>query len=137
MKPVDFPAESIVIGRLSLSSFVKLCVIASLGVLPVIGLLALVGLGIGLVHSGVPGAAQDFPSPSLVWYVVLLKIGSIICSTLLTGAFFGLAGYPFYSWLCRHRGGIILRGGFWGQIINPMQRTGLRPVADLSRSAGE
>ena len=52
MNSIDFPPESTVIGRLSLSSFVKVCMIAALGALLVFVLLALVALSIGLLRAG-------------------------------------------------------------------------------------
>ena len=115
MNAVDFPAESTVIGRLSLSSFVKLFMIAALGVLPVFGLLTLMALGIGVVRSVRPLTVQDLPPDAFMWFMLLVQVGGFIVSTLLTGAFFGVAGYPLYSWLCRRRGGIVLRGRFWGR----------------------
>lgn len=117
MNKADLTTESTVIGKLSLSSFVKLCVIAALGVLPVMGLVLIVCLMIGLIRSAwavIP--MTDFQPTSSFILVFLSEVVGVILPTILTGVFFGFAGYPFYSWLCRRRCGIELKGYFLGKI---------------------
>ena len=105
---------SIIRGRLSLGSFTKLCVIAALGVLPVIAILFVVAFLLGVARSPTPGHAFQSSLSQLVmlWPIVLFQIVGGVVSTVLTGLFAGVCGFPFYSWLCRRRGGIYLRGSF-------------------------
>lgn len=105
---------SIIRGKLSLGSFTKLCVIAAMGVLPVVAILFIFAFLIGVARSPTPGHAFESALSQLVmlWPIVLFQIVGGIVSTILTGLFAGFCGYPFYSWLCRRRGGMYLKGGF-------------------------
>ncbi|MFO1477896.1 MAG: hypothetical protein U1F98_14775 [Verrucomicrobiota bacterium] len=93
-------------GRLSLGSFIKLSVIASIGCVPIpavlFGLAFLAGLAYGPAHS------DDLSS--LVWLLLFLKFIASAVSIAISGFLAGLLGYPFYSWLCHRRGGIVLNG---------------------------
>jgi hypothetical protein len=115
MNSINSLPESKLVGRLSLASFVKISMLAALGTLPVIGALCLVTLSIGFVRTGFDISALELPPLGFSIFILLFQVIAFSVSMLLTAAISGLAGYPFYSWLCRRRDGIILRGKFWGR----------------------
>jgi hypothetical protein len=47
-----------------------------------------------------------------LWPVGLLLAFAQAVSIVVSGVLLGLFSYPFYAWLCRRRGGVILRGKF-------------------------
>lgn len=98
-------------GKLSLGSFIKLTVIASIGCLPVLGVLFGVAFLIGLARGHHTASSHDFPI-FVLWPLLLLKVITSAVSAVASGFFAGLCGYPFYAWLCRRRGGVILNGKF-------------------------
>jgi hypothetical protein len=104
--------QNIARGTLSLGSFIKLSVIAAIGCLPVVGVLFALAFLVGLVrghhHTTSP---DDFPMLILM-PLLLLKVVLSAMSIVISGFFSGLCSYPFYAWLCRRRGGIVLNGRF-------------------------
>jgi hypothetical protein len=104
-------SPNIVHGRLSLGSFIKLSVIAAIGLLPVLAVFFGLAILIGFARRDHP-ASQDDMLVLALWPLLLLKVIASALSIVLSGAFSGLCGYPFYAWLCRRRGGIILKGEF-------------------------
>ena len=98
--------------RLSLGSFIKLCAIAAIGTLPILALVLLVAIIIGALKTAFTGQITEFPFGGFEWLIAALKVAAVALNVVLTGAFFGLVSYPVYSWLCRRRGGIVLRGTF-------------------------
>jgi hypothetical protein len=108
-------SPNIVQGRLSLGSFIKLSVIAAIGLLPVLaifyGLVVFISLARGH-HSTNPGDIPDDLLVFALWPLLLLKVVTTAVSVVLSGFFAGLCGYPFYAWLSRRRGGIVLKGKF-------------------------
>ncbi len=98
--------------KLSLGSFIKVCVIAAVGALPILALAFLAAIVIGALKAAITGKIAEFPFGGFEWLIAIAKVAFFAFNTVLTGAFFGLVGYPVYSWLCRRRGGIILRGAF-------------------------
>jgi hypothetical protein len=102
---------NIVQGRLSLGSFIKLSVIAAIGLLPVLAVLFGSAFLIGFARHDRPASQEDMLVLAL-WPILLLKVLTSALSIVLSGVFAGLCGYPFYAWLCHRRGGIILKGQF-------------------------
>jgi hypothetical protein len=98
-------------GRLSLGSFIKLSVIASIGCLPILAVLFGFAVLIGLARGNHSADADDMLAFTL-WPLLLLKVFTSAVSVVLSGFFAGLCGYPFYAWLCRRRGGLVLKGKF-------------------------
>ena len=108
-------SSNIVHGRLSLGSFIKLSVIAAIGMLPVLAIICGVAVLLGVArghHSANSNMPDDFPAV-LFWALLSLKAFAEALSIVIGGFFAGLCGYPFYSWLCRRKpGGVILKGQF-------------------------
>ncbi len=98
-------------GRLSLGSFIKLSVIAAFGCLPVLAVLFGVAVLVELPF-GHHSANGDEMLVMALWPLLLLKAVFSAVSIVSSGFFAGLCGYPFYAWLCRRRGGIVLKGKF-------------------------
>ena len=109
-------SPNLVQGQLSLGSFIKLSVVAAIGMLPVLAFL----YGVALLVSLARGVTVDFGGGSLVpvsqlwplWPLLLLKAVAGAVSIVLSGPFCGLCSYPFYAWLCRRRIGVVLKGKF-------------------------
>jgi hypothetical protein len=99
-------------GRLSLGSFVKLSVIASVGCLPVLVIVFGLAFFVGLTRGHHPTTPDEAVGLALWPLFLLLKGITSVFSVVLSGFFAGLCGYPFYAWLCGRRGGVILKGKF-------------------------
>jgi hypothetical protein len=102
------PSQTIVRCKLSFGSFVKLSVIVSIGVLPVLALL--VG-GAILIHPG-QILGLSFSSLTILSTAAAFEAAGFVFSTIVAGIVGGALSYPFYWWLCRKRGGLILKGNF-------------------------
>lgn len=101
-RKVDVP--NIAHGRLSLGSFIKLSVIAAIGCWPVLAILY------GLIYF--LGDHQSVGGVGVVMLVFALWVITSAVGAVGSGFLAGLCGYPFYAWLCRQRGGIVLKGKF-------------------------
>jgi len=101
---------NLVQGQLSLGSYVKLSVIAAIGILPVLAVICGIYFVVALIHVGAP---TDPPGLALaLWPLLLFKVVAEAVTIVLSGFFMGLFSYPFYAWLCRRWGGVILKGKF-------------------------
>lgn len=115
--PLQSPATTVVMpqsiahGILSLGSFIKLSVIAAIGCLPVLAVLYCLAILAGLARGHHTASSVDFPILTL-WPLLLLKVIHVAVTAVVSGFFAGLFGYPFYAWLCRRPGGIVLKGKF-------------------------
>lgn len=98
-------------GILSLGSFIKLSVIAAIGCLPVLAVLYGLAFLFGLARSHHTASSADFPV-LVLWPFLLLKVFYFAVTAVVSGFFAGLFGYPFYTWLCRRPGGVVLKGKF-------------------------
>jgi hypothetical protein len=104
-------SANIVHGRLSLGSFIKLSVLAAIGLLPVLAVFFGLAFLTGLARGHHATSPDDLPI-IVLWPLILLKVITSAVSVVLSGFFAGLCGYPLYAWLCSRRGGIILKGEF-------------------------
>jgi hypothetical protein len=98
-------------GTLSHDSFFKLSVIAAIGCLPVLTVLCVLAFLVGLARGHNSADVADV-LVFRVWRPLLLNV--IKSAVIVAGSGFlaGLCGYSFYAWLCRRRGGIVLKGAF-------------------------
>lgn len=92
-------------GRLSFTTFVKVCFIGVLGFTIITALVFFAFIAIAALMSSQRdwSANMDIePSPGVLLFVLLL-LAQVLASALLTG----VAGYPLYCWIVRIRGGLI------------------------------
>jgi hypothetical protein len=109
-------SPNLVQGQLSLGSYIKLFVIGSIGILPVMAIICGIVILIKCVRGDTInlGDGVVFPFSDLwhFWPVALVMVLFQAVSIVMSGAFLGLCSYPYYAWLCRRRMGVILRGKF-------------------------
>jgi hypothetical protein len=109
-------SPNLVQGQLSLGSYIKLSVIGSIGILPVLAILYGMALLVSVARGATInlGGAGPVPVSELLhlWPLGLLLALAHVVSIVVSGVFLGLFSYPFYAWLCRRGKGVILRGKF-------------------------